>query len=275
MHKLLLATLLGASLVASVPCLAAPNQSPIRIASKGAERLIAKAKAERKAERYTQATSTLEQAVSQYPDDYEAVKALGQLEDYLGDYEAAHSDYKKAATLRPEDFEAEVLMAHADVMAEHYDRAKSLCEQLEHHPGLKDAPAWYRSELHVSLGGALGLKAKREGIWAMLRYGMGVRKEMEKALAVDGDNARARYGLGRYFYEAPGAVGGNQGKGLEMLATASRMAPEDWVIRGDYVRDLIHSNRPEAKTELDRFARDFAEHPGAKRTYPDLFAQAK
>lgn len=207
--------------------------------------------------------------------DYDALMAKGRQADARGEYEDALSYYKKCLALKENDFASQVMIAHALLMLERYNAALDLCNKLEQHPDAKSAPAWYRSELYVVQGGAQGLKSKREGLMAMLKYGLGVRKQLEKGLEIDPDNARARYALGRYFLEAPGMVGGDAKKGTELLAKAVKMADDDWVIRGTYVRGLFQIGSASAKEEGERFAKDFADIPASQKAFADVLAKLK
>ncbi|MBO9540527.1 tetratricopeptide repeat protein [bacterium] len=207
--------------------------------------------------------------------DFDAMMAKGRQHDARGEYEDALSYYKKSLAIKENDFAAQVMIAHALLMLERYNEAMDLCEKLEKHPGAKDASAYYRSEVYVVLGGAQGLKSKREGMMAMMKYGLGVRKQLEKGVEIDPDNARARYALGRYFLEAPGMVGGDAKKGTEMLAKAVKMDSDDWVIRGNYVRGLFQINSPSAKEEGERFVKDFASIPASQKTFADVIAKLK
>lgn len=267
-------TLLVGALVAgfslSTGAIAAPL-STYQIASAGSDHLVSKWKQEVRGKHFRAAETIAERAIAEHPGDYDALMAMGRLKDYMGNYTEAASSYKKCLAAKPDDFDAQVMLAHAYLMDGQYDRSKQLCEKLQGHPGRSAAGAWYRSELETTLGGALGLKAQREGLWAMLRYGLGVRKHFERALDLDGDNPRAHYALGRYILEAPGAVGGNARKGSEMLARASRMDPEDWVIRGYYCRSLIKIDSPNAKEQAERYVADFGSLSVPRDSFHDVF----
>ncbi|HEY9897949.1 MAG TPA: tetratricopeptide repeat protein [Pantanalinema sp.] len=239
MHKLLLGTMLG--LAAMAPAAHAAPPAPYQIAAS----------------------------------DFDGLMTKGRQMDKRGEYEEALSYYKKCLALKENDFGAQVMVAHALLMLERYNEAMDLCEKLEKHPDAKDASAWYRSELYVVQGGAQGLKSKREGLMAMLKYGLGVRKQLEKGVELDPENPRARYALGRYFLEAPGMVGGDAKKGTEMLAKAVKMDSEDWVIRGTYVRGLFQTGSATAKEEGERFMKDFADIPASQKAFPDVVSKVK
>lgn len=268
MHHRLTSALALCLTLSAAPAFAAPG-------SAGAERYVIQAKAERQAGKFDSAVASMEQALKVAPNDFDVLMAMGRLRDIRGEYEEALDFYQKCQKLRADDFGTEVMIAHAYLMLDKYDRARELCEKLENHPGRKEASSWYRSELYTTLSGALGFKSKREGIWAMLQYGLRVRGEIEKAVDLDPENPRAQYGLGRYFLEAPGPVGGDPKRGTTLLAKATKMDDEDFVIRGWYVRALFQTSNPEAKSEAERFAKDFSELPYARKSFADLIAKAK
>lgn len=274
-HRLTRALALCLTMAAlpAMPAVAAPSFQIAAAAS--ADRYLIQSKAERKAFKFNAALATLEQALRVAPNDFEARMALGKLNNLRGEHEKALEQFTKCLTLKEDDFAAQVMVARCYVLLENYDKSRELCEKLESHPDRKDAPAWYRSELYGTLGGSLGLKSKREGLLAMLQYGLRVRKEIEKAVEIDPENARAQYSLGRYFLEAPGAVGGDSKHGTSLLLKASKMDPEDYLIRGAYVRGLYQTNSPEAKEEAERFVKDFAELAQAREDFPDIVARVK
>lgn len=273
-HWLIGSLILGVGLASSAIAHPLPAARTFQVASADAEHLIAQSKAERRSKHYRAAVATLERALEQFPGDYDVLMAMGRLKDYLGDYEEAVKYYKKCLAERANDFDAQVMLAHAYVMDDKYERARELCEKLNNHPGKASAGAWYRSELVNTLGAAEGLKAQREGVFAMIRYGLGVRHHFERAIEIDPENSRARFALSRYYLEAPGAVGGNPKRGTEMMAQAAKMDPEDWVIRGYYCRGLFSTSHPNAKEQAARFVEDFSGIAAAKEEYKDIVQKA-
>ena len=214
------------------------------------------------------------QAVKLASSDFDVQMALGKLRDARGEYAEGLKTYETCLALKPDDFDTQVMIAHSYMMLGEYDRARKLCETLEHHPGRQEAPAWYRSEVYTTLGGAEGFQAQHDGFWAMLKYGLRVRGELDKALKLDPENPRAQYGLGRYFLDAPGPIGGDASRGARLLAKAARMDEEDFVIRGWFVRSLFRTHQPTAQAEALRFVHDFAKLPTAQKMFPDLIAKA-
>lgn len=260
-----LALCLALAAVPAMPVSAAPNT----------DRYMIQAKAEQKAFKFNAARVSLEAAVKVAPNDYETRMAFGKLLNLRGEHEEALEQFTKCLSLKEDDFAAQVMIARCYLLLEKYDKSRELCEKLENHSGRKEAASWFRSALYNTLGGSLGLKSKREGLFAMLQYGLRVRKELEKAVDIDPENPTAQYSLGRYFLEAPGAVGGDSKRGTTMLAKASKMEPDDYPIRGWYVRALFQTNSPDAKDEAERYLKDFAELPESRKDFSDIVAKAK
>lgn len=272
MQKLLIGAL-GLTLM-GLPAVAAPVGGTFMVASAASQPVVAKARALRVAGNYGAALALLEDALKKSPGDADVLYETAFVYDRRGDYPEALDAVKKSVDTDP-SFENQILYAHALLMVGKYDQAMDLCNKLESHPGRKAADAWSRSELYVVRGGAQGLKSQREGVFAMIRYGLGVRREFEKGLEVDPGNPRAHYTLGRYFLEAPGAVGGDAKKGTAILAKAAKMDDTDFVIRGYYVRGLIQTSDPGAQEQAERYVRDFSDLASSRSQFPDVYKKAK
>lgn len=273
MQKLLIGALaLG---LLGVPAVAAPvSGTSFVVAAAPASSQVAKAKSQRQNGNFAAAKATLEEALRKNPSDAAALYEMGFVYERQGEYEEGY-DYFKKAVDADDSYENQIMLAHGLLMLEKYDQSMDLCDKLEKHPGFKGADDWSRSELYVIRGGAQALKAKREGFMAMIRYGLGVRKEFEKATQVDPENPRAWYVLGRYYLEAPGAVGGDPKKGTTLLTKAAKMDQTDWVIRGYQARGLFQTNDPSAKEEAERYVRDFADIRASKKQFADVFGKVK
>lgn len=274
MQKLLIGAL-GLSLM-GLPAIAAPLAAGTYMVASapGSAAVVAKARSLREAGNYGAALALLEDALKKAPTDAAVLFETGFVYDRRGEYVEA-LDYIKRAVAADDSYEHQIMLAHSLLMVDKYDQAMDLCDKLESHPGRKASDAWSRSELYVVRGGAQGLKSKREGFMAMLRYGLGVRKEFEKGLEVDPTNPRAHYTLGRYFLEAPGAVGGDPKKGTVMLGKAAKMDETDFVVRGWYVRGLFQANDPDAKEQGARYVRDFSDIAASKKIFADVYAKSK
>jgi tetratricopeptide (TPR) repeat protein len=207
--------------------------------------------------RFTQAQQLAEQALTKDPDSLEANLRMGEILDNLGDFDGALKHFKRAAEANPDSIEAQVWLGSGLLAAGKYDQSIAASEKALSKWEKKASDKEMLSRLWVNLAGAQGLKAKREGIFAMLRFGTAVRGNLEKALAID-VNARTQYALGRYYVEAPGAVGGDPSKGLPLLVKALKLEPNYHAIRANYIRGLIAAGKPaDAKEEWGRFKADF------------------
>lgn len=273
MQKLLIGAMaLG---MMGVPAVAAPvSGSTYMVAVAPASPLVAKAKSQRVNGNFAAAKATLEEALKKNPNDAAALYEMGFVYERQGEYDEGY-DYFKKAVAADDSYENQIMLAHALLMIEKYDQSMDLCDKLESHPGFKGADDWSRSELYVVRGGAQALKAKREGFMAMIRYGLGVRKEFEKATQVDPENSRAWYVLGRYYLEAPGAVGGDPKKAMTLLTKAAKLDSSDWIIRGYQVRGLYQTNDADAKDAAERYVREFSDIRASKKVFADVYAKVK
>ncbi len=207
--------------------------------------------------RFMEAQQIAEQALAKDPESLEANLRMGEILDNMGDFDGALKHFKRAADANPDSIEAQVWLGSGLLAAGKYDQSISASEKALSKWEKKATDKEMLSRLWVNLAGAQGLKSKREGLFAMLRFGTAVRGNLEKALAID-VNARTQYALGRYFVEAPGAVGGDPKKGLPLLEKALKLEPNYHAIRAHYIRGLLATDKKaEAKEEWRRFKVDF------------------
>lgn len=80
------------------------------------------------------------------------------------------------------------------------------------------------ADLHALKGHALGRMAQGNPM-DMMRYGMAAMQEYEKALAIDPENADARFGRGVSRLMAPPGFGGNVDGAIEDLEVACKKKP--------------------------------------------------
>lgn len=272
-------TFLG-SLVA-LTCLVSPMGSaiaepagggtPVKVAA--ADSVLSQAEAHLRAGRFAQARKLAEQALAKDSDSLRANLLMGQILDHVADFEGALSYFKKAVEKHPDSLEAEVWLGAGYLAAEKYDQAIAVSEKSIGKWEKKDPDKELFSRLWVNLAGAQGLKAKREGLLAMLRYGTAVRGNLQKAIGIN-ENSRSQYALGRYYVEAPGAVGGDPKKGLPLLTKALQQEPHYHAIRAHYMRGLLAVGKTaEAKAEWERFKSDFGDYPAVLKTAKDVEAK--
>lgn len=220
--------------------------------------------------RFGQAQKSLEQALAKDPQSLEANIAFGELLEYMGESKEALKYFKAAAEAHPEELWAHVALGAGLLNADKYDQSMDVSEKAISKFEKKATDKELLSRLWVNLAGAQGLKAKREGVFAMIRFGTAVRGNLEKALSID-SNSRTLYALGRYYVEAPGAVGGDPKKGLPLLSKAIKLEPTYYAIQANYLRGLIASGqKAEAKEAWSRFRADFADYAAVMADVKDI-----
>jgi tetratricopeptide (TPR) repeat protein len=127
------------------------------------------------------------------------------------------------------------------------------------------------SRVLLILGGAQGLKASRGSLFDKLRYGPQVRSTLERALAVAPRNPNALYAVGRYYFEAPAAIGGNQAKAITYFEQTVAIDPYVFPPQAWLIRALRKTGKAERAADLlKQYRRRFAQLPQALREVADL-----
>lgn len=274
-HRRIHGALLGTLLVLSVsgaPALAAPVSTDGKLSFQVAalEGPLAQVPAHLRQGRFAQAQKLVEQALAKDPESLDANLLMGQVLDHTGDFEGALKHFKRAADANPESLEAQVWLGAGLLAAEKYDQAIAVTEKAISKFEKTATDKELVARLWVNLAGSQGLKSKREGLMAMLRFGTGVKGHLEKALKID-VNSRTQYALGRYLVEAPGAVGGDPKKGVPLIEQALKDEPYHPAIRANYIRGLAASGqKAAAKEEWTRFKADFGSFSGVMREAKDI-----
>jgi tetratricopeptide (TPR) repeat protein len=80
-----------------------------------------------------------------------------------------------------------------------------------------------RVDYHLWLGRAYGAKAMRASVFQQPSLAGKVRREFERASALDPDNLEARFGLIEFYLRAPGVMGGSLAKAQEQAAQIARL----------------------------------------------------
>jgi tetratricopeptide (TPR) repeat protein len=254
------------------PALAVPAAADGKLSFQlaAADGVLAPVAAHLRQGRFSQAQQLVEQALAKDPDLLDANLLMGQVLDHVGDFDGALSYFKRAAEGNPESLEAQVWLGAGYLAAEKYDQGIAVSEKALSKWEKKATDKELLSRLWVNLAGSQGLKAKREGLFAMLRFGTGVRGHLEKALTIDA-NSRTQYALGRYFVEAPSAVGGDPKKGLPLIEKALKSEPFYHAMRANYIRGLAAAGqKADAKAEWARFKTDFGGFSGVMREAKDI-----
>lgn len=230
----------------------------------GAEDPLALAQALQRQHRFSAAEQTLEALLERDPDHLGANLQRASLEHFVGDDQAAFECLRRAAMTHAESLEAQVMLVHANLWLGRFDDAeRQAARTMARWQGRDPDPVLW-SRLLVGLAGARGLRIRREGLWAAVRYGTAIRSTLEKAYALDPDGLMPMYALGRYFLEAPPVIGGDPPRGLALIRRAAGRDPDNYGVRADFVRYLIRSDRKaEARAELAAYGRAFADVPRA------------
>lgn len=212
------------------------------------------------------AEQLLQPILERDPSQLSANLQMGYLKRAQGEDEDAYAYFKQAAKAHPESLEAQARLVHACLDLEMADEAYRLAEKTLETWKDQNPDKVFWSELHVGLGMAQGLKAKREGFFALTKHGLAVRSNLEKALVIDSNNALAVFALGRYCFNAPRLVGGDPPKGLSMMGRAVKLDPSNHRMRARYIQALKAAHQmDEVKDELARYQADFSDIPGAIR----------
>ena len=121
------------------------------------------------------------------------------------------------ARAAPDDARAWNLLCRANLAIEKWSRAVSACEK-----SVKTEPN--RSEYHLWLGRAYGMKAEHSIFFTAMRLAPRVKSEFDKAIELENNNLGAQSNLAEYFIEAPSFLVGGKDKAA---AQAQRVAQID------------------------------------------------
>ena len=142
-----------------------------------------------------------------------------------GDYSGAAEMLKEILLSTPGDAAAHYLSGRCYYELHDYDHAVEEAVR-----SVELAPE--NSLYHQWLGRAYGGKADREKSFFLARK---VKKELEKAVALDPSNVGARRDLQRFYTDAPWIVGGSREKALAMVDAIASIDPvEGRLARADY-----------------------------------------
>lgn len=199
--------------------------------------------------------------------------ALAQFLDLTGRYAEALGVAQKAMAAFPGD--PEVVVAEAECLGDtnHYHASMALCRRELAKLGKSGKPE-IRSQLYLILAGAQGTAAQKDGILAMFKYAFSVKKNIDKSLELDPTYARANYGAGMYYLEAP--IGADPKKGLALLERAHRLDPDDYGIEVDLIDQLDKTgHKQRARQELAAFDQAFSGLAAARHDIAPIAARLR
>jgi tetratricopeptide (TPR) repeat protein len=104
------------------------------------------------------------------------------------------------------------------------------------------------SDYHLWLGRAYGEKADRVNPFSAASLAGKLRKEFERAVALNPNNVEARTDLAEFYLDAPGIVGGGQDKARAQAEALTHLSPE----KAHYLRGrLAEKNKDVASAEKE------------------------
>lgn len=187
--------------------------------------------------------------------------ARGDFALFIDDAREALASYGAALASAPDSLDARLGLATAYMDAGRLEEASELANRAL--PAAERAGPYQLSHALSLLGGAQALKAQR-GLLDAVRYGGHVRSTLLRAVSVFPANPYAHYALGRFYMEAPRAVGGDPGKAVEALRVSVSLNPnyflgQLWLIRALRKAGLAH----EAQAQTEAYRRRFSGLPRA------------
>jgi hypothetical protein len=201
--------------------------------------------------------------------DAEALLAHADFELYVGNSAAALALYQQARRLDPGHSHALYGLGAAYLDTNQYDQAYDTAQGAEGMAAREGA--FQHSRVLTILGGAQGLKANRGNLVDKLRFGPKVKSTLERALALAPGNPNANYAVGRYFLEAPAAIGGNPAKGVPLLEKAASLDPCFFLGQAYLIRAYQATGKAgKAKELLAGYRRRFAGLPAPLHEVADL-----
>ncbi len=199
--------------------------------------------------------------------DSAGVVALAHYLDETGRASEGHVLAQKALRIAPDNSEAVVTeiecLGDTGRYKEAIEAAERALARLE--PGKKASRALL-SRLHLTLAGAQGTAAEKDGLMAMLKYAFSVKQHIDKSIELDPNSGRAWYGRGIYHRDAPSVVGGNPAKGLQDLEKAHRLAPDAFDIWAALIATMAQQgDGAGVKRETERYEQAFVGLPPAAK----------
>ncbi len=129
-----------------------------------------------------------------------------------------------------------------------------------------------RSDYHDWLGQAYGIAAERGPVVRQFGLAVKVRREFERAVALDPENLDAREDLIQFLIQAPTFIGGSFEQARAQAAELARRDP----LRGRLARAEIAMRQlppPAAEREVQAMAADFPGDARPRLTLADLYAK--
>lgn len=146
---------------------------------------------------------------------------------------AARTVFLALVKIHPENAQAHFYLGRIAFREEDYDTAVEWFE--------KAAELEKRnSNFHLWLGRAYGYQAQPASLWRQLFLARKVKKQFEKAVALDADNVLARWDLMEYYLKAPRFLGGSwekaKAEAREIQQRDAAEGKEAWLLIADLER---------------------------------------
>jgi tetratricopeptide (TPR) repeat protein len=246
------------------------------------------------------AREQLEAAVRRNPADFKARTLLGKAYSLAGAFDKALEQFKQAATLgdlnallftaealtergdlvaardafetarlaarRAQDpgrqAEAELGLAHVEFLRGAYEKALSSLDAVQN--GDKQAAMRLRGRLFAMRNAVRAGQVLQEGMVAMWTEGAKAREALSNALALDENDARTLYALGRFYLEAPAGFGDLE-RAEVLLGRAVKVRPGNVIYRAWWIRTLAQRGKDaETSREIATFEQAFSAYPASK-----------
>jgi tetratricopeptide (TPR) repeat protein len=209
--------------------------------------------------RFAEARRLLEQADAE---DVEVLAARGDFHDYVGELDEAEAAYRAALERDPQHLDALLGLAAVLLQREDFIPADRLAATAQ--PMIDEQDACQVARLRVVQGAVAGLRAGRGGLFDKLRWGPGVLHAFEEARRLCPNSAYPRFALGRFYREAPGALGGSWHRAAQEFRAAVALDPNYYMAQHALIAALEASGQDAAK-ERAAYEKRFAELPAVPR----------
>lgn len=201
------------------------------------------------------------------PDDVEVLAALGDFHDYVGELDTAERAYQAALERDPGHLDA--LLGLAAVLLQHDEFVPADRLAATARPLIDEEDDCQVARLRIVQGAVAGLRAGRGGLFDKLRWGPGVLHAFEEARRLCPNSAYPRFALGRFYREAPGALGGSWHRAAQEFRAAVALDPHYYLARQALI-GALEASCQDAAAERAEYRQRFRELPGAMGGYnPD------
>jgi tetratricopeptide (TPR) repeat protein len=188
--------------------------------------------------------------------------AHGDYNDYVGNRRAAISAYERAIEQEPDNLDALLGLAAVCATGNDVGAADRLAGHAATLIGKEDDCQLAR--LRVLQGAVAGLRAAKGGLFDKLRWGPGVLHAFHQARDLCPRSPYPAYAMGRFYRDAPGALGGSWSNAMMHFRTAVALDPWYFPARLALIDALAHNGQV-AEAELLRvdFSKRFGGLPDA------------